>query len=151
MGISKSDLILENKKLESTIDIIRKEISNLSTDLYDKETKLREFQTMMWDNRAELDAAEMKTLRTSNDLEVFFLEQKAKKFKKLYQIQNKPYFAKLKQLAFDVEQEKYDTVSMDVLSMGMSGDYMAAIEEGATHIRVGTSIFGQRNYTANQQ
>ena len=95
MGISKSDLILENKKLESTIDIIRKEISNLSADLFDKETKLREFQTMMWDNRAELDAAEMKTLRTSNDLEVFFLEQKAKKFKKLYQIQNKPYFGRI--------------------------------------------------------
>ena len=95
MGISKSDLLLENKKLESTIDIIRNEISNLSTDLYDKETKLREFQTMMWDNRAELDPAEMKTLRTSNDMEVFFLEQKAKKFKKLYQVQNKPYFGRI--------------------------------------------------------
>ena len=95
MGISKSDLLLENEKLESTIDIIRQEISNLSADLYDKETKLREFQTMMWDNRAELDAAEMKVLRTSNDLEVFFLEQKAKKFKRLYQIQNKPYFGRI--------------------------------------------------------
>ena len=95
MGISKNDLILENKKLESTIDIIRNEISDLSADLYDKETKLREFQTMMWDNRAELDPAEMRTLRTSNDLEVFFLEQKAKKFKRLYQIQNKPYFGRI--------------------------------------------------------
>ena len=95
MSISKNDLLLENKKLESTIDIIRKQISTLSTDLYDKETKLREFQKMMWDNKAELDPAEMKTLRTSNDLEVFFLEQKAKKFKKLYSIQNKPYFARI--------------------------------------------------------
>ena len=107
MGISKSDLLLENKKLESTIDIIRKEISNLSTDLYDKETKLREFQTMMWDNRAELDAAEMKTLRTSNDLEVFFLEQKAKKFKRLYQIQNKPYFGRIDFESNDVKNEVY--------------------------------------------
>ena len=81
MGISKNELLLENKKLESTVDVIRNEISTLSADLYDKETKLREFQTMMWDNRAELDPAEMKTLRTSNDLEVFFLEQKSKKFK----------------------------------------------------------------------
>ena len=95
MGISKNELLLENKKLESTVDVIRNEISTLSTDLYDKETKLREFQTMMWDNRAELDPAEMKTLRTSNDLEVFFLEQKSKKFKKLYQIQNKPYFGRI--------------------------------------------------------
>lgn len=95
MSISKNDLLLENKKLESTIDIVRKQISILSTDLYDKETKLREFQKMMWNNKAELDPAEMKTLRTSNDLEVFFLEQKAKKFKKLYSIQNKPYFARI--------------------------------------------------------
>lgn len=95
MSISKNNLLLENKKLESTIDIVRKQISILSTDLYDKETKLREFQKMMWDNKAELDPAEMKTLRTSNDLEVFFLEQKAKKFKKLYSIQNKPYFARI--------------------------------------------------------
>ena len=95
MSISEKDLLLENKKLESTIDIIRNEISLLSADLYDKETELREFQTMMWDNRAELDPAEMKTLRTSNDMEVFFLEQKAKKFKKLYQIQNKPYFGRI--------------------------------------------------------
>lgn len=95
MSISKNDLLLENKKLESTIDIVRKQISTLSTDLYDKETKLKEFQKMMWDNKAELDPAEMKTLRSSNDLEVFFLEQKAKKFKKLYSIQNKPYFARI--------------------------------------------------------
>ncbi len=95
MSISKNDLLLENKKLESTIDVVREQISILSTDLYDKETKLREFQKMMWDNKAELDPAEMKTLRTSNDLEVFFLEQKAKKFKKLYSIQNKPYFARI--------------------------------------------------------
>lgn len=107
MGISKSDLILENEKLESTIDIIRNEISSLSADLYDKETKLREFQTMMWDNRAELDPAEMKTLRTSNDLEVFFLEQKAKKFKKLYQIQNKPYFGRIDFVSDEGKNEVY--------------------------------------------
>ncbi|MBQ3021372.1 MAG: AAA family ATPase [Bacilli bacterium] len=95
MSITKEELLLENKRLESTVDIIRNEISSLSTDLYDKETKLREFQRMMWDNKAELDPAEMKTLRTSNDMEVFFLEQKAKKFKKMYQIQNKPYFGRI--------------------------------------------------------
>ena len=95
MSISKNDLLLEKQKLESTISIVRKQISILSADLYDKETKLREFQKMMWDNKAELDPAEMKILRSSNDLEVFFLEQKAKKFKKLYSIQNKPYFARI--------------------------------------------------------
>ena len=107
MGISKNDLLLENKKLESTIDIVRKQISTLSTDLYDKETKLKEFQKMMWDNKAELDPAEMKTLRTSNDLEIFFLEQKAKKFKKLYSIQNKPYFARIDFKTNETEDKIY--------------------------------------------
>ena len=39
-----------------------------------------------------------------------------------------------------------DNVNMDCLSMGMSGDYTVAVEEGATFVRVGTSIFGERNY-----
>ena len=107
MGISKNELDLETKKLESTIDIIRNEISNLSADLYDKETKLREFQTFMWDNRADLDPTEMKTLRTDNDLEVFFLDQKAKKFKKLYSIQNKPYFGRIDFKTDGKKQEVY--------------------------------------------
>jgi len=107
MSISKNELLLENKRLESTIDIIRNEISNLSADLYDKETKLREFQKMMWDNKAELDPAEMKTLRTSSDMEVFFLEQKAKKFKKLYFIQNKPYFGRIDFESEGNKQEVY--------------------------------------------
>lgn len=58
--------------------------------------------------------------------------------------ENKPYFAALRNLAVDIRQKNYDNISMDILSMGMSGDYAAAIEEGATIVRVGTSIFGQR-------
>ena len=107
MSISKNDLLLENKKLESTLEVVRKQISMLGTDLYDKETKLREFQKMMWDNKAELDPAEMKTLRTSNDMEVFFLEQKSKKFKKLYSIQNKPYFARIDFQTSSIKNEVY--------------------------------------------
>lgn len=62
--------------------------------------------------------------------------------------ENKPYFEKLKNLAVDIEGKNYDNISMDILSMGMSGDYTAAIEEGATLVRVGTSIFGKRIYAA---
>ena len=43
-----------------------------------------------------------------------------------------------------------DNVTMDVLSMGMTGDYQVAIEEGATMVRVGTGIFGARLYGAAQ-
>ena len=59
---------------------------------------------------------------------------------------NRQYFRKMKQLSVDINSKNIDNVSMDVLSMGMSGDYMVAIEEGATMVRVGTSIFGERNY-----
>lgn len=59
---------------------------------------------------------------------------------------NREYFRQIRQLSVDINQKNIDNVSMDVLSMGMTGDYMVAIEEGATMVRVGTGIFGERNY-----
>ena len=59
---------------------------------------------------------------------------------------NRPYFRAMKQLFVDIGAKKYDNVSMDFLSMGMSADYEAAIEEGANIVRVGTGIFGARSY-----
>lgn len=60
---------------------------------------------------------------------------------------NREYFRKLRQLSVDIKQKNIDNVSMSHLSMGMTGDYEVAIEEGATLIRVGTGIFGERDYT----
>lgn len=60
--------------------------------------------------------------------------------------ENRPIFKKLFQLSVDITSKKVDNVNMNVLSMGMTGDYQVAIEEGATLIRVGTGIFGERNY-----
>ena len=53
---------------------------------------------------------------------------------------------KLKQLSVDIASENIDNVFMNVLSMGMTNDYETAIEEGATMVRVGTGIFGEREY-----
>lgn len=61
--------------------------------------------------------------------------------------ENRRIFAKLKQLAVDIMRENIDNVNMNVLSMGMTGDYQVAVEEGATYVRVGTGIFGERDYT----
>lgn len=61
--------------------------------------------------------------------------------------ENRQYFARLKQLSVDIKAKNIDNISMDVLSMGMTGDYEVAISEGADLIRVGTGIFGSRNYT----
>lgn len=60
--------------------------------------------------------------------------------------ENRQVFSDLKKLSVDIRNKNIDNVSMDVLSMGMSGDYRVAIEEGSTMVRVGTSIFGERNY-----
>lgn len=59
---------------------------------------------------------------------------------------NREYFRNMKQLSVDIAAKNIDNVSMNVLSMGMTGDYQVAIEEGATMVRVGTGIFGERNY-----
>lgn len=60
--------------------------------------------------------------------------------------ENRAYFRKIKELSVDIDNQNIDNVSMDILSMGMTGDFEVAIEEGATIVRVGTGIFGKRDY-----
>ncbi len=60
--------------------------------------------------------------------------------------ENRQFFIKLKQLSVDIRNKNIDNVNMNLLSMGMSGDYQIAAQEGATLIRVGTGIFGERQY-----
>lgn len=64
--------------------------------------------------------------------------------------ENRTVFCTLKQLSVDINSKNIDNVSMDCLSMGMSGDFKVALEEGATYVRVGTSIFGQREYSTKE-
>jgi hypothetical protein len=59
---------------------------------------------------------------------------------------NRKYFKKMKQILIDTKTFDRDN-NIDMLSMGMSGDYQIAIQEGATHVRIGTSIFGARDYS----
>lgn len=60
--------------------------------------------------------------------------------------ENRCYFRKLHKLFVDIGDKNIDNVTMNILSMGMTNDYEVAIEEGATMVRVGTGIFGERNY-----
>lgn len=60
--------------------------------------------------------------------------------------ENRTVFARLQKLSVDIAKKNIDNVSVDILSMGMTNDYQVAIEEGATMIRVGTGIFGERDY-----
>ena len=60
--------------------------------------------------------------------------------------ENRPLFHKMYQLSVDIDRQNCDNISMNVLSMGMTNDYEVAIEEGATHVRIGTALFGHRDY-----
>ncbi len=61
--------------------------------------------------------------------------------------ENRAIFRQLKKLSVDIASKNIDNIDMNVLSMGMTGDYEVAVEEGATHVRVGTGIFGERDYS----
>jgi len=64
--------------------------------------------------------------------------------------ENRKFFSKMKKLSVDIQDKNIHNVNMCELSMGMTGDYTVAIEEGATMVRVGTGIFGKRDYSQKQ-
>lgn len=61
--------------------------------------------------------------------------------------ENRMIFRQLKKLSVDIAAKNINNVTMSVLSMGMTGDYQVAVQEGATMVRVGTGIFGERDYS----
>ena len=61
--------------------------------------------------------------------------------------ENRGIFRQLKKLSVDISAKNINNVNMSVLSMGMTGDYQVAVQEGATMVRVGTGIFGERDYS----
>ena len=65
--------------------------------------------------------------------------------------ENRQYFVDMKRLSIDINNQNIDNVIVGDLSMGMTNDYAIAIEEGATYVRVGTGIFGARNYSKNEE
>lgn len=95
MNLSEEEFKKEEKHLELTTKLLRENISCLAQDLYDNEEKQQEFKKYIWDTKAELDPTEMKTILSNNDKEIEDLEMKAKYYKKLYKIQNSPYFGKI--------------------------------------------------------
>ena len=95
MNLSEEEFLKEKKHLELTTKLLREQISALAQDLYDSEEKQQEFKRFVWDTKAELDPTEMKTILSNNNQEIDNLEMKAKYYRKLYKIQNSPYFAKI--------------------------------------------------------
>ena len=95
MNLSDEEFSKEKQHLESTTCLLRETISSLAQDLYDNEEKQNEFKKYIWNTKSELDPTEMKTIISNNEQEIDNLEMKAKYYKKLYKIQNNPYFAKI--------------------------------------------------------
>lgn len=95
MGLSKNDVKLEETRLEDTINLVRKKISLLGQELYDREDKIEEFKRFMWDNRTDMDPTELKTMMSDSDLEVSMMMKKGEYLQKLYRIQGNPYFGRI--------------------------------------------------------
>lgn len=95
MELSREEFIKEEKRLDDTIGIIRDKISVLGQELYDRDDKVLEFKKFMWDNRTDMDPTEMKTMMSSNDLEISMMMNKGEYLQKLFKIQNNPYFGSI--------------------------------------------------------
>ena len=76
MELSREETLLEEKRLDDTINLIRGKISSLGQELYDRDEKVTEFKKFMWDNRGGMDAAELKTMMSDNDLEIIMMMKK---------------------------------------------------------------------------
>ena len=95
MELSKEEIIKEEKRLDEVIKLIRQKISVLGQELYDQDDKILEFKKFMWDNRTDMDPTELKTMMSSNDLEVRLMMNKGEYLQKLFKIQNNPYFGRI--------------------------------------------------------
>ena len=93
--LSKKEIMLEEKRLEDTLDIIRGNISELGQELYDRDDKVLEFKKFMWDNRGDMDPTELKTMMSDNDIEIAMMMNKGEYLQKLFKIQNNPYFGSI--------------------------------------------------------
>ena len=95
MELSKKEIMLEEKRLGDTIDIVRNKISELGQELYDRDDKVLEFKKFMWDNRSDMDPTELKSMMSNSDLEINMMMNKGDYLQKLFKIQNNPYFGSI--------------------------------------------------------
>lgn len=95
MNLSKEELLHEERYLSDTLKVVRGKISELGQQLYEREEKVQEFKEFMWDARHDMDPTEMRTMMSSNDLEIAMMMNKGQYLQKLYRIQNNPYFGSI--------------------------------------------------------
>lgn len=94
-SIQEDEVNLEIKRLDKTLKVIREKLSELGQKFYEKEEKIIEFKKFIWDNRSEMDPTEMKSVMAMNEDEIYLTLQSGEYFKKLFKIQNNPYFGSI--------------------------------------------------------
>lgn len=112
MPISKCETLLEKNHLEKTLDIIKKKISELGSELFEDQEKVQEFKKFLWDSHTEMDPAEMRTMIYTNDVEVSIIMNRSEYLQKLYRIQNKPYFGSI--IFHDNSTQKEETIYIGI-------------------------------------
>ena len=122
MPISQNELLLEKKRLTKTINVIRKKISELGSELFESEEKSLEFKKFLWDSHTELDPEEMITLISNNDVEISIMMNRGEYLQKLFKIQNKPYFGSI--LWKDNSEDKDDLIYIGITHVEKNLNYL---------------------------
>lgn len=102
MPISSDEYDIERKRLSLVVDIVRKRISLLGSELIQDEKKQAEFKKFLWDSHTEMDPSELASMMSNNDVEISILMARGAYLQKLYRIQNKPYFGRI---VFDSDED----------------------------------------------
>lgn len=95
MNLPKEELLHEERYLSDTLKVVRGKISELGQQLYEREEKVQEFKEFMWDARHDMDPTEMRSMMSTNDLEITMMLNKGQYLQKLFRIQNNPYFGSI--------------------------------------------------------
>ena len=131
-SVDSTKLLEQINKQAAKLDIIQDVLLEVNIGEEESKSGLRaEELTPILEKAAELDSVHVRGLMAISPISDF-------------PGQNRVYFARMLQLFIDISAKKYDNVSMDFLSMGMSHDFEDAIAEGSNMIRVGSAIFGSR-------
>ena len=121
MNLSPQDLTLENKHLDDTLRVIREKLSSLGQELYDDNDKILEFKKYIWDTKAELDPTEMRSMMAESDFDVYLMSKKGSYFKKLYKIQNNPYFGSI---IFESDDAREENIYIGITYVSDNMNYL---------------------------
>lgn len=143
MHLSENEMNLEKKYLDKTIAVIRKEISSLGQQLYDKEEKVEEFKKLIWDSKHDMDPAEMREMMATSDLQVQLMTKRGAYLQKLFRIQNKPYFGAITFKEDEKQEEKLyiGITHVDEENHHLVYDWRAPICSMFYDFEVGTAYF----------